>query len=47
MDFPLSYNLFAMEKEGIKIDSEALKKMSKEIEKEYHQLEQKNVCPCR
>lgn len=41
MDFPLSYNLFAMEKEGIKIDSEALKKMSKELEKEYHQLEQK------
>ena len=41
MDFPLSYNLFAMEREGIKIDSEALKKMSKELEKEYHQLEQK------
>lgn len=41
MDFPLTYNLFKMEKEGIKIDSQALKIMSTELDKEYKNLEQK------
>lgn len=41
LDFPLAYNLFLMEKEGIKIDPIALKEMSQELEKDYIQLEQK------
>jgi DNA polymerase-1 len=40
-DFPLTYILFMMEHKGIKIDSEILAKMSKELGDEYQDLEQK------
>lgn len=39
-DFPLIYILFAMEREGVKIDLEQLAKMSKELGDEYGKLEQ-------
>lgn len=41
LDFPLSYNLFLMEKEGVKIDKNLLFNMSQEFSKEYARLEQK------
>jgi DNA polymerase-1 len=41
LDFPLTYNLFEMEKKGIKIDVDMLKKMSLNLEEEYKELEQK------
>ena len=34
LDFPLSYNLFAMERRGIKIDNTFFAKMSKELSTE-------------
>lgn len=40
LDFPLSYNLFAMERRGIKIDTKFFAKMSKELGKELTKLEQ-------
>ena len=39
-DFPLTYNLFAMERRGIKIDKEFLARMSKELGDEHKKLEQ-------
>lgn len=39
-DFPLTYNLFAMEHRGIKIDKSQLAKMSKELGDEHKKLEQ-------
>lgn len=41
LDFPLTYNLYRMEKKGIKIDTSMLGKMSKELADEYKDLEQK------
>lgn len=40
LDFPLTYNLFAMERLGIKIDRAMLAKMSEELGKEHATLEQ-------
>lgn len=40
-DFPLSATLFAMEYRGIKLDTDILKKMSAELEKELRKTEQK------
>jgi len=40
-DFPLTYILFEMEREGIKIDPQVLAKMSVELGDEYNQLESK------
>jgi DNA polymerase I len=40
LDFPLTYNLFAMERQGIKIDRAMLAKMSDELGKEHATLEQ-------
>lgn len=40
LDFPLTYNLFAMERRGIKIDRTMLAKMSDELGKEHATLEQ-------
>lgn len=40
LDFPLTYNLFAMERRGIKIDKEFLAKMSKQLGDEHKKLEQ-------
>jgi DNA polymerase-1 len=40
LDFPLTYNLFAMERRGIKIDSDFLARMSKELGDEHAALEQ-------
>lgn len=40
LDFPLTYNLFAMERRGIKIDRAMLAKMSDELGKEHATLEQ-------
>lgn len=40
MDFPLSYNLFAMERRGIKVDTSLLATMSEELTKEHAKLEQ-------
>lgn len=39
-DFPLIYVLFKMERKGIKIDPDILKKMSDELGEEYKNLEQ-------
>ena len=39
-DFPLTYNLFAMERRGIKVDKEFLAGMSKELGDEHARLEQ-------
>lgn len=39
-DFPLTYNLFAMEHRGIKIDKTLLAQMSKELGDEHAKLEQ-------
>lgn len=39
-DFPLTYNLFAMEHRGIKIDKTLLAQMSKELGEEHAKLEQ-------
>jgi DNA polymerase-1 len=40
LDFPLTYHLFAMERQGIKIDRAMLAKMSEELGAEHAQLEQ-------
>jgi DNA polymerase-1 len=40
LDFPLTYNLFAMERQGIKIDRSMLAKMSEELGGEHARLEQ-------
>jgi DNA polymerase-1 len=40
LDFPLTYNLFAMERQGIKIDRAMLATMSDELGKEHATLEQ-------
>jgi DNA polymerase-1 len=40
LDFPLTYHLFAMEREGIKIDRAMLSKMSDELGAEHATLEQ-------
>lgn len=40
LDFPLTYNLFAMEQQGIKIDRAMLATMSDELGKEHATLEQ-------
>lgn len=40
-DFPLTYILFKMEHKGIKINSDTLAKMSKELGEEYDDLEKK------
>lgn len=40
LDFPLSYNLFAMEQRGIKIDTKFFAKMSEELGNELTKLEQ-------
>lgn len=40
LDFPLTYNLFAMERRGIKIDRAMLATMSDELGKEHATLEQ-------
>ena len=39
-DFPLIYHLFAMEHQGIKLDTSVLKKMSSELGQKYDALEQ-------
>ena len=39
-DFPLIYHLFTMEHQGIKLDTNVLKKMSKELGDKYDGLEQ-------
>lgn len=39
-DFPLTYNLFTMERRGIKIDTKLLAAMSKELGDEHKKLEQ-------
>ena len=39
-DFPLIYHLFAMEHHGIKLDTNVLKAMSKELGDKYDELEQ-------
>ncbi len=41
LDFPLSYNLFVMEREGVKIDKKLLSQMSTEFSKEHAKIEQK------
>lgn len=40
LDFPLTYHLFAMERRGIKIDSDVLARMSDELGKKHAELEQ-------
>jgi len=40
LDFPLSYILFNMERRGIKLDIDLLKKMSAKFGNDYHKLEQ-------
>ena len=40
LDFPLTYHLFAMERQGIKIDRDMLAKMSEELGAEHARLEQ-------
>lgn len=40
LDFPLTYNLFTMERHGIKVDSDFLVRMSKELGDEHAALEQ-------
>jgi DNA polymerase-1 len=40
LDFPLTYHLFAMERQGIKIDRDMLAKMSDELGQEHARLEQ-------
>lgn len=40
LDFPLTYHLFAMERQGVKIDRAMLAKMSEELGKEHARLEQ-------
>lgn len=40
LDFPLTYHLFAMERRGIKIDSDVLARMSEELGKKHAELEQ-------
>lgn len=39
-DFPLTYTLFLMEKQGVKIDPEQFKKLSSELGEEHAKLEQ-------